>query len=500
MKKSFFALVFFFIALSISASASISLDSVNKKLLNIGDKMTVSYNLSSSADMEALFKLSLRCEAMELDYYTIPILLRKDFNKSIVAPSLTLNKQMIGKCSIKSTVQSTESSFTEEMNSDQFEVTDETGVSIETNGRNFFPGEKLQLIGLIQGSFNPTRTIIISIGKQAITLGSSSETFNQTIELTKTMRSGEHELTVNVNDSFGNKGTSTIIITIAQVPTSILVKTDKDRINPGDQVSINSILLDQANDTMTGKINIKITSQDKKDILDKDVDSIQTLNYLSDKHLSPGVYSIKATSMALKSEKKIAVNTVEEIEITFDGKRIVKVQNTGNVNYEKYAEIKLIKYGKEITVGKKLSLKPGQELDIDIYKEVPAGTYTVSFLSNGNQNDFNDINTLDERPAIKKAADGIKGVTGAVIGTGEDTGLIFKKPFLALFTVIAIIALIVIIYRSEKERKKELQSRKNEQQAPEKISIKEDGNTELRQLRDDNKKFVENMLKDKQFK
>ncbi len=497
MKKHAFFLVFFLIALSTAASASINLDSLNKNQLNLGDKITVSYNLSTQNDMEALFKLSLKCQEINLDYYTIPIILKNDNNKSIVAPPLTANRQMLGKCSIKASIQSTENSFLEEMNSDEFEVTDKTGVKLETNSKTFFPGEKLQLTGTIEESFNPPRTLTMTIGKQIITMGTSLDTFNQTIELSKTMKSGEHNIAVSVNDSYGNKGEAELTITITQVPSSILIKTDQERINPGEEVAVNSIILDQANDTMSGKITIKITSQDKKEILSKEIDSNQQFLYISDQYLSPGVYTVKANSLNLKAEKKISVNTVEQIETTFDGKRIVKVKNTGNVNYEKYTEILLNKDGKQISIGKKLNLKPGEETNIDLYKEVPAGTYTVSFASNGRQNEFSDIKTIDERGAAKKTIDGLKGITGAIIGTGEDTGLIFKKPFLALFTVIAIIGLVVIIYRSEKERKKELQSRKIEQSLPKEPA---EATPSTPNMREEHKKFVENMLKEKQFK
>ncbi|MBI2134089.1 hypothetical protein HYU11_05395 [Candidatus Woesearchaeota archaeon] len=502
MKKSLAILSLLLILTAFSANASISIDSVNKERINLGDKIVISYNLSTQSDMESLFRLTLKCDSLELPYYTIPVSLKQGHNKSIIAPPLTANMQMTGKCAIKAALQSTEGLFNEETNSGEFEITDQIGIKIQSNSQNFLPGERLEITGDIEQSFNPAKKAIITIGTQSLTVGTGSDTFNYSIELSKTMKSGEHKVSAAINDSYGNKGEAELTITIAQVATTLLIRTDAERINPGEGTTISATILDQANDTMAGKINIKISSQEKKEVLTKDLDSDQSFFYKADQHMPPGVYSIKAASGTLKSEKKITINAAETIEATFDGKRIINIKNTGNIDYEKYYEVKLTSNGKEITILKKLNLKPGNEIQIDLFKEVPAGTYTVSFVTNGKQNEFGNIKTADERPALKKTTDGMKGVTGMLIGTGEDRGLIFKRPLLAVFTVIAIMGLTIILFRAEKERRKELASRKNRSQSDEAEETEAEKPEQARSLRDDpdHKKFVENMLKEKQFK
>ncbi len=501
MKKAAFALLFIFLLFSLSASASISIDSINKKQLNLGDKMTVSYNLSSSIETEAIFKLAIKCQNFDLDYYTIPASIGPDRKKNIIAPPLTINSQMLGKCLVKATVQSMEKVFSEELESDYFEITNNMRIKLETDGSNFFPGEKMKITGTVEESFNPEKTITLSIERQTVTLGTDAATFNQTIDLPKTMKSGEHKLTATANDSYGNSGETELIITMAQVPTSILIRTDKERVKPGEQLILRAVILDQANDSMMGKIEIKLAGQDKKELLNKDTESNQEFKYAPTQYTPPGAYTFRATSMGLKADKTIIINPVEDIQITFDGKRAVTVKNIGNVDYAKSTEIKLDAGGKPISITKKLNLKPGEELEVDLFKELPSGTYTMSFTSQGQQNEFSDIKTTDERPVLKKTADGLKGITAMVIGGDQSTGS--KKALLTAITLFAILAITIVIYRSEKQRRKELAKKKADAIAEENAKRNPpspEKEVEMARGNPQHQKFIENMLKEKQFK
>ncbi|GEM_PF-2755549 len=512
MRKPYYFLfvaVFALVALSVAAGAAISIDSVSKKQINIGDKLTVSYNLSSGSDMEAIFRLGLKCGSFELDYYTIPVSLKKDANKSIVAPPLTVNSQMLGSCAIKALLQSTDKVSTEEIQSDQFDVTNSIGVKLETDGKTFFPGEKLEVRGVLDESFDTLKTVTVSLERQSVTLGVSEKNFNLTLELPKTMKSGTHKLAVAANDSYGNSGESSLIITVAQVPTGIALNADRERANPGDDVKLYAVLLDQANDSMQGRISVRLL-RDKDELFARELDSGELSAYKFDAYAVPGTYTLKASSLGIKAEKKLTINTVEDISINFDGKRIIDVKNTGNVDYEKYADIRLsMGDGSEQVLVKKLKLKPGELASFDIYKEVPAGTYTVSFISGNEQKEYPKVATEDERSFMKKLGDLLGGVTGLVVGTNASEGVLFRKPFLVTATVLAIVVLLIVIYRGEKKRRSESSQKKIDSMEAEKarqlISSGRDEPTEHKSStlsRDDpdNKKFVEEMLKGKQFK
>ncbi|MBI2575399.1 hypothetical protein HYV82_05950 [Candidatus Woesearchaeota archaeon] len=511
MRKTYyflFAAVFALVALSAAAGAAISIDSVSKRQLNIGDKLTVSYNLSSGSDVEAIFRLGLKCSGFELDYYTIPVSLKAGGNKSVVAPPLTVNSQMLGSCAIKALLQSTDKVSSEELQSDQFDVTNSIGVKLETDGRTFFPGEKLELRGSLEESFNTLNTVTVTMERQAVTLGVSEKSFNLTLELPKTIKSGTHKLAVIVNDSYGNSGESSLVITLAQVPTGIALNADRERANPVEEIKLYAVLLDQANDSMQGRISVRLL-RDKDELFARELDSGELSAYKFDAYSVPGIYTLKASSLGIKAEKKLTINTVEDISINFDGKRIIDVKNTGNIDYEKYADIRLsLDDGSERVLVKKLKLKPGELASFDLYKEVPAGTYTVSFISGNEQKEYPKVATEDERSFMKKLGDLLGGVTGLVVGTNASEGVLFRKPFLVTATVLAIVVLLIVIYRGEKKRRAESSQNRIDSMETEKARILSSGKEEVTEHKSstlsrddpDNRKFVEEMLKGKQFK
>ncbi len=509
MMKRVLLFLVFLVALSVPASATISIDSINKDHLNLGDEVTVSYNITAVSEMDALFSLAIRCDAFDLNYYTMPIKVKPDQNKSIVGPPLAVNSQMMGTCTLKATLQSTDKTFTEELSSDEFDVTNNIGIKVETNGKSFFPGEKIEVNGVLEQSFNPLTTVSITLERQSFFLSVRTGAFNQTIELPKTIKSGTHRLMLWANDSNGNKGENQLIITVAQVPTSVAINPSKERANPGDSVKIHAVILDQANDSMEGKLSASLVSQDKKELFTKEVNSNEIFTYEFDKHATPGVYILKASSLGLKAEKRIVVNTIEEITTTFDGVRKVTVKNTGNVLYDKTTQIKLTTdEGKQMALAKKVKLKPGESMVIDLYQEVPAGTYSVSFTSQGKLKEFPKVMTEDERSFGKKAADGLGSVTGMVVGDSTSQGLLFQKPILALLTVVAIIVLFTVIYMGERQRRNELANSQKDAIGEEIMKHKEPKQADINDQkavelsRDDpaHQKFVQDMLKGKDFK
>ncbi len=492
--KKILALFLVLIALSVPASATVSIDSINKKQLNLGDKITVSYNLSTTSDMDALFRLSLKCDSFDLDYYTIPISISRNENKSIIAPPLIVNSQMLGKCLINSILQSTDKSYSEEISSDIIDITNSIGIAIQTNSKNYFPGEKVILTGEFDQSFTPSKTLNIALERQALTLSVASSSFNSSLELRKTFKSGEHKISVTANDSYGNVGQAETTINVAQVPTSIMITVESDRLDPGEAIKANIVLLDQANDSMNGKIQTKITSQEKKDILDTIVESGSTVTKELDKFTPPGVYTIKASSLGIKSEKKITVNTINDARIEFDGSNTVTITNIGNVEYDKFTELNLLsENGKQITISQNTNLKPGEEKKIDLNKEAPTGKYTLNFASQGNPNEYLGVNIVDERPLSKKATDGLGSLTGMVVGSGEGS----RSPIIIVAVLAAIVLTCIILFKANNKRKIEA---KTETPIPTGIQ-KEPAIESTDDLdREKHRKFVEDMLKEKQFK
>ncbi len=507
MRKIYTLFFLCLLACASFAAAAINIDPIGKKDVNLGDKVLSSFNLSSDRELEALFRLSLKCDSFDLDYYTIPISLKEGINKSIIAAPITANSQMIGTCNIRATLQSTDKSYSEESQTGEFQITSRIDLKAGlAGGTNYYPGDKVSIEGEITQSFNPSKTIVIQLETQTISFNTKSANFNQTLELSKSIKSGQHTIIITANDSFGNSGYTETDIQVAQVPTTILIDPEKERANPGEEIRIYSVILDQANDTMPGKISLKITSQEKKEIFTKEIESKENLKFKIDSYLSPGVYTIRGTAAGLKTDKKLVVNAVTESTISFDEKRIVTIKNTGNVAFDKIVDLKLTASdGTEISVNKKASLKPGEELKVDLFHELPAGNYKLTFTSGDQLKEYSNIATKDERNIGKKTADTLTGATGLVFGTPAHKGILYQKPFLSVFIVLGIVTLIVLVYQGERKRRADVVNRKeNSEAADRKMKELLDDEKPLKtdddKIREQNQKFVDNMLKEKEFK
>ena len=139
----------------------------------------------------------------------------------------------------------------------------------------------------------------------------------------------------------------------------------------------------------------------------------------------------------------------------------VHIENAGNIDYDGETTIILEKDNKKYLINKKIDLKPGEKVTIDLSKEVPQGTYDIILPedaiseSNTNQsgnapevaeNVIKNVSIDDNRPLLKKTADGMSAVTGAVISTA---GYIASKPALAATILILIILGTVARYSKD---------------------------------------------------
>ena len=137
---------------------------------------------------------------------------------------------------------------------------------------------------------------------------------------------------------------------------------------------------------------------------------------------------------------------------------IVYIKNIGNVDYDEEVTIILENDGKKYAINKKISLKPKEQIVIDLSKEVPEGNYEITLPAldgsdiNGNaieeslntsQNVFSDVPIEDNRNALKKTADGVSAITGAVVGAA---GYIASRPALATTILVLIIIGVVLHY------------------------------------------------------
>jgi len=133
---------------------------------------------------------------------------------------------------------------------------------------------------------------------------------------------------------------------------------------------------------------------------------------------------------------------------------VIQIKNIGNVDYSDETTIMLEEGEKKRLVNKKLNLKPGEIIKIDLSKEVPTGIYAVTLPEeyagkDGSGMELTRKNTLlgveiqDQRSVIQKSLQGISTITGAVVSA---TKIVVSRPKLASAIMITLILGIITFY------------------------------------------------------
>ncbi len=470
MKKGILAVLFVLFAflLPIIASAGIT-ESGLKDYYNLGDSIRASYTLLQENDVSGIFKVGIFCPGYDIDYFVTPVALKASQTKTIETYELAPASNMLGNCGLRAQLQSFDKKNVEEHISDNFTVTELLISELAADKGSFQPGEKVKVSGTISASYGRVNgTASIKFDDTSFSTKVSNGALNYTISLPENVKSGNHSIRVKVNDSFSNYVEDSLYANVFAVPTYLRIAASPESVYPEETTEIRAILYDQANDSMNGDVAIELLALDGKRLLSRNLSSGSSAEFTFPQFSPPGSYTIKASSSKINSRTTAVVKKLELIDISFDN-RTAYVRNIGNVEYSKAIEILLTKGDEEISIVKKVSIKPNQTLKIDIYKEVPGGNYNITMpvtVENGTANEvtFSNIKTVDERSVLKKTADGFGAITGMLIGSGKGKkkGVLLQTPVLASLIVLASIGGVAFLYSRRSKKAKPAKEKASE--------------------------------------
>ena len=91
---------------------------------------------------------------------------------------------------------------------------------------------------------------------------------------------------------------------------------------------------------------------------------------------APGPWKIKAEIESLEEETEIFIGELAALEFDFQENEVL-IKNAGNIKYTEPIEIKVKGSNFETVLTKKTSIKPGGTLNVNLEREVEAGTYDI---------------------------------------------------------------------------------------------------------------------------
>ena len=320
-----------------------------------------------------------------------------------------------------------EASFTDAI---KFSITNLLSVDIKLSKTRVNPGSSFDIDGQVKdvyGNRVNSGTFKIKMGDNEFTGGLLSGDITYRINTAPRLKTGFHNILIEVLDNSGNKGGTSTNIEVASIPTRIEINFDKDSYKPEEKMNIKAFVYDQGDDLVSKDINLEIRDSNNENKFEQVIktDAEFTFPVIA----KPGEWIIKAKSGVLKNEKKFYISEVRKLGFDLQGQTLT-ITNIGNVKYNDVVNIKLDGIAESLTRTKDVKLEPGEGYNINLGNEVKTGIYKITV----NDKVFNNIK--------------ING----------DSALVYYNDYSSLiFIIVVIVILGILLYLKKKKffRKKQ---------------------------------------------
>ncbi len=377
------ALIFLMLVVILPFSyASIEIVNELEKKYNLGDEISFSVKILSERTDTVLVKSTLKCTEREIHYYIAPIELKKAQEIKVdVAPIKAFSE---GLCNIRVNVESLEGENLEGITSREFIVSSLLELSVTVDKTDLLPGDKIKIGGSVSknGKKIEEGSIVVRLGNKKEQIELDGKDFSYELILDKDIKSGEHTIVVEVNDSYGNHNEEGIKINVEAVPTTLDFIVNGNEFMPIDTLAFKVELLDQADEVIKKKVNVRLFRgktlfKDEIVIFDEEIEANKEYGFKFIYNTSPNDYILKASFGDLENEDTITILPYHKIEMKLVGD-VVFIKNIGNVKFNNETTILLEREDKKYIINKKIRLDVGEETTIDLSEEVGSGNYRVT--------------------------------------------------------------------------------------------------------------------------
>lgn len=398
------------------ADASVSISSPNP-VYNLGDKLELSVSVNNG---NSFLNVYLICNNEMLIYKEyLELTSEKKIDITALLDNVLLGENNTGNCFIKADFNSL-SAFT--LN---FEITNKIIIALDTKKTEFSPGENAIFTGkaILANTKNLdgyAETSIEELGIQQIhDVKNGIFSFNLTIP--ETAKSKNYIIVTKVYDKKLNRGESSSIISVKQIPTSLEIQLNNQSFNPGGTVSIIPLIYDQAGDMMQGQLALKITNPNGE-TTEQLINNQEEKQLVLETNSPPGEWKISLAGLGLVKERSFYVNEKMQASFEFVNDSLI-IKNIGNIPYKKTIEVDI--GGEKRILEVELNLGGEKEFVL----KAPDGQYNVK-VSDG-------LGEASATMSLTGSAIGIRDVRGGI-------SMLQKYPVVWLF-LIAVFALFIFV-------------------------------------------------------
>jgi len=417
MKKVILLLFLLFIPLIAQAAIEGTFD-LNKEKIELGDSFTFSGELSEGETPINVGFVLVTFKNENAEYNAAATLTNGEFSiETMLALDPDEKPMPAGKYEISVVYNDGYGNTISFNNIKSLRVDSELILTSTLNREKYKPGQTIAIKSTLEkpfgGDIEEAEAKYELYGKTYI-LDITKNKFEYELEVPEKIKSGEHILLLEVQDNFGNRGTETIPLEIIPKPTTLENLLSLTSFLPGEVVIINPVLYDQAEDPIEEKIDITIKDPKGKIAYEKIGETNEEIEFKLGEYALPGDWTILSKSEGLTQETQFTVEGVEDLLITLKD-QILEIKNIGNLDYKEDLEIEL-NSGEYNSIVKKITkLRPGESMNIELFKEVRSGTYDLRILNT--EEILNGIEVIDVRNAMERVGDFFSTTTGSAVRT-----------------------------------------------------------------------------------
>jgi hypothetical protein len=268
---------------------------------------------------------------------------------------------------------------------DSFEVVDGLYVFVQSNSNTILPGEHVNVFGnvkTITQEYIESGSVEISFNSEIHSTDLSDSQYTYDLWTDSDSPSGEHVITVEVSDSKGNSGSSSVTIEIEAVATDIANTLSNTSFNPEEEVEISVSLFDQAGDFMGGSLVLEVYDSDNDLVASPNLLSGDTYVLMVPQFAEPGlwdVYSYYEELETIQVESETSFRVIEVVDLDYYIENgILYITNTGNVEYTEEISIDVEGEDGVYTISEGKNLDPNETVSLNLADEVPSGSYSLA--------------------------------------------------------------------------------------------------------------------------
>jgi len=442
MKKRLFTLsfallyAFFLSSLFCSTVSAMIILPQTEEIYSLGEKIDFDITIIENEDFEGLIKLDLMCGEEKNAFFTSPIEVIKNEEKKINIPSFALNKA--GNCKIIVSFEDSGGNIKDSSETSEFLISQIINITLELNKQHFKPSEELRLEGEArkENGEKVEGIAVLKINKEEHEAMVKNGKFIFEIMLWKGIKSGEHEIEVEVTDNEGNSGKEKRKIYLSAIPTNLEIYTNNNAFVPEDKIIAFAVLTDQNGEKIDKSISLAIYDSWGKERLRKMVVN-ESIEYFLEQDAVPGDWWVYAFSENIRIRRFIYVEEVSKIDVELAGDKLT-IKNIGNVIYQKPISITFSKNNRSITEIKELSLGAGKEIGFEL---TASGMHDLHIESEDFEKRFADV-----------------PLTGGTIGVRPFSASISRK----IAIIIAFFMIVLLMFIKLKKAKREIKTKKFE--------------------------------------